>query len=406
MDPSFDVLRSTLDYPKADYAIRDLSEVLTPALAIYSDEVAHNIRTTITLVGNDAARWRPHLKTTKLSYVMRMLAAQGVKAVKCATTLELLKACEAGFQDVLLAYPTAGNNGRRVAEIAIAFPEIAISVLADSQEQLKQWAGSRIGVFLDIDPGMHRTGIPQEDSEQILQLARQVRERGIYFRGLHYYDGHLRDANIETRTKKAHAGYDRLLEIVQMLGGKGIAVEEVITAGTPVFPCALSYPGFTGAPFLHSVSPGTLVYGDGDTLASLPPGYGYRLAAFVLSRVVSRATPSRFCCDAGHKSVSVDAGVPNCVVFGWEGLVPAHPSEEHLPVAVLPGAAAPELGEILYLSPKHICPTVNNFSQALIIQAGQIAGVEGVSARGHDGPIWRPSRTSRQNPSPAQQRSV
>jgi D-serine deaminase-like pyridoxal phosphate-dependent protein len=120
----------------------------------------------------------------------------------------------------------------------------------------------------------------------------------------------------------------------------------------------------------------------------LPLSFGYRQAALVLSRVVSASAAGRFACDAGHKAVSVDAGVPNCVVLGWDGLLPARPSEEHLPVAVLPGALSPALGEILYLAPKHVCPTVNNFSQALIVQDGEISAVERVSARGHEGPLW------------------
>jgi D-serine deaminase-like pyridoxal phosphate-dependent protein len=385
--------RPVLDHPVAGYEIRDLSDVLTPALAIYAGNVAHNIETTIALLGNDPARWRPHLKTTKLSYVMRMLVARGVETVKCATTLELSKACEAGFKDVLLAYPIAGNNARRVAEIALAFPQIAISVLVDSAHQLEQWAGTRIGVFLDVDPGMKRTGIPQADLNQIAQLAQRVIENGIHFRGLHYYDGHLMEASLEARTKKAHAGYDQLLKIVRALETKQIPIEEVITTGTPTFPCALSYSGFLGGSFTHRVSPGTLLFCDVASQASLPPSFGYRFAAFVLARVVSAATPGRFTCDAGHKSVSVDAGVPNCAVVGWESLVPSRPSEEHLPIDVPAGYPAPGLGEILYLAPRHICPTVNNFSQALIIQEGEIAGVEVVSARGHEGPLWHADKT-------------
>jgi D-serine deaminase-like pyridoxal phosphate-dependent protein len=122
----------------------------------------------------------------------------------------------------------------------------------------------------------------------------------------------------------------------------------------------------------------------------LPSSFGYRPAALVLSRVVSTSVAGRVACDAGHKAVSVDAGVPNCVVLGWEGLVPLHPSEEHLPISVAAGAATPALGEILYLVPKHVCPTVNNFSQALIVEDGEVAGVEAVSARGREGPIWHP----------------
>jgi D-serine deaminase-like pyridoxal phosphate-dependent protein len=381
---------SVLDRSGIDYSIKDLSHVLTPALAIYEANVEHNIDTTIRLLGNEPGRWRPHLKTTKLAYVMRMLTARGVTAVKCATTLELLTACESGARDVLLAYPVIGPAGGRTAEIALAYPEIAISVLVDSQIQLSQWAGTRIGVFLDIDPGMKRTGVPQDNFDEILKLAREIQESGTPLRGLHYYDGHLNDVNIAARTTRAHAGYDQLLEIVRVLESRGLPIEEVITTGTPTFPCAISYHKFAGATFTHRVSPGTLVYGDGASHASLPASYGYRLAALVLSRVISAAERGRLSCDAGHKAVSVDAGVPNCSVLRWEGLIPLQPSEEHLPFSVHPEASAPGLGEVLYLIPKHVCPTVNSFSHALIVRDGEITGVETVSARGREAPLWLP----------------
>jgi D-serine deaminase-like pyridoxal phosphate-dependent protein len=381
-----DVPVSLVKSSPTDYAIRDLSRVLTPALVIYADNVAHNIDTTIALLG-DPARWRPHLKTAKLAYVMGMLLERGVKTAKCANTLELLWACEAGFEDVLLAYPMAGSNAQRTAEIALAFPKVTVSVLIDSLHQVEQWAGSRVGVFLDIDPGMGRTGLPQDDPDQILRVAQYLKETGIRFRGLHYYDGHLRDADLEIRTKRAHAGYDRLLAVVDVLESRGIGVEEVIAGGTPVLPCVVSYPGFKNARFIQRASPGTVVYGDNDTMDALP-GLGYRAAALVLARVVSTSIPGRFTCDAGLKAVSVDAGVPDCVVLGWEGLSPLRPSEEHLPVSIPPGGASPALGEILYLAPKHVCPTVNNFSQALIVKEGEIAGVETVSARGRESPLW------------------
>jgi D-serine deaminase-like pyridoxal phosphate-dependent protein len=101
-----------------DYLIKESSTILTPALAIYVDMVEHNIKTTVGLLSGNANRWRPHLKTVKLSYVMKMLVGHGVMAFKCATTLELLKACEAGARDVLLAFPAVGPTASRVVEIA------------------------------------------------------------------------------------------------------------------------------------------------------------------------------------------------------------------------------------------------------------------------------------------------
>jgi len=88
-----------------------------------------------------------------------MLIEHGVRNFKCATTLELMTACDAGAADVLLAYPIMGANARRVREIADQVPRTTISVLAENDYQVTQWRGSGVGVFVDINPGMNRTGI-------------------------------------------------------------------------------------------------------------------------------------------------------------------------------------------------------------------------------------------------------
>ncbi|MGH9858940.1 MAG: hypothetical protein ACRD5F_02830, partial [Candidatus Acidiferrales bacterium] len=70
-----------------------------------------------------------------------------------------------------------------------------------------------------------------------------------------------------------------------------------------------------------------------------------------------------------------------------DGLMPLAPSEEHLPLRVARGARAPEPGELLRLIPKHVCPTVNNFDQAIILRHGAVAAIEPVTARGHEAPL-------------------
>ena len=65
------------------------------------------------------------------------------------------------------------------------------------------------------------------------------------------------------------------------------------------------------------------------------------------------------------------------------------PSEEHLPIAVPEGVELPAIGEILYLVPRHVCPTVNNFDDAVMVRGGRIAGVERVAARGREAPLLR-----------------
>lgn len=369
------------------YQVAGTENVLTPALVLYPEIVSSNIERTLQLLGGDANRWRPHIKTAKLAYTLRMLIERGIRTFKCATTLELLVACRNGAVDVLLAYPTVGANALRVREIAERFPEVCVSVLAENEEQVRQWKGSRVGVFVDINPGMDRTGVEQSEPERILELVRAIADAGLEFRGLHYYDGQYGGLEERDRTVAAHAGYDRLLELVTEIGRNGLSVPEVITAGTPTFPSSLAYPGFRGKQFIHRVSPGTLVYCDATNLAQFSDGYGYSAAVLVATRVVSQPHKAIFTCDAGHKTVSADAGVPTCLVVGHPELTPLGPSEEHLPLQLTTEGKGPQVGEVLYLLPRHICPTVNNFNEALVVRAGQIDSVEQVSARGREGPL-------------------
>ncbi|MDE3135436.1 MAG: alanine racemase [Acidobacteriota bacterium] len=370
-----------------DYETGRAERVLTPALLVYADFVRQNIETTIRLAGGDAKRWRPHLKTTKLAWIVRELVGRGVGDFKCANTLELLTAASNGARDALVAYPVAGANAERVRQIAGNFPAVAVSTLVESPRAVAEWAGGNVGLFIDVNPGMNRTGIDQERIAEIVELGKLIRRAKIPFRGLHYYDGHLASLSLDQRTSVAHRGYDQLMKLVAGLEAASVPVECVITAGTPAFPSSLSYEGFRAARFNHQVSPGTLVFNDTTSLGQLPPEWGYCPAALVLSRVVSRPTANIVTCDAGHKTVSADAGIPNCLVLGHENLRPLKPSEEHLPIEVPEGVEAPSLGEFLYLLPKHICPTVNNFDHALIVEQGKITRLDRVAARGRENPL-------------------
>src|SRR2546430_531380 len=197
------------------YRVADLENVLTPALVVYPEMIVTNIARTLRLLDGDADRWRVHIKTAKLEYTLRMLVERGVGNFKCATTLELLTACRSGARDVLVAYPMVGPNARRVREIAEEFPAVRISVLTENEGHVRQWRGGRVGVFLDINPGMNRTGIEQSHKDDVLKLVRAVGAAGLEFRGLHYYDGHYGGLGERERNAAAHAGYHRLIESVR-----------------------------------------------------------------------------------------------------------------------------------------------------------------------------------------------
>src|SRR5437660_6133553 len=196
------------------YRVSSIEELLTPALVLYPEILVSNIERTLDLLGGDANRLRVHIKTAKLGYTLRILVERGIRNFKCATTLELLVACRSGAADVLFAYPAMGANARRVRNIAQQFPDVRISVLAENEEQVRQWRTCRVEIFLDINPGMNRTGIEQSRTDRGVTLVRVIADAGLEFRGLHYYDGQYAGLAGSERTQAGDRGCDRVLDIL------------------------------------------------------------------------------------------------------------------------------------------------------------------------------------------------
>lgn len=367
------------------YTVADAASIPTPALLIYEDRVDANIEAIIAQCGGDPQRWRPHVKTAKVGDVMARYLAHGITRFKCATTKELRTLLELGAPDVLLSFPVVGATAKRVRELAATHPKSRVSVLIESPEHLAAYAGSGLGVFIDCNPGMDRTGRDPANVGALAELARAITSSGCEYRGLHWYDGHLHGMEPAERERIAHAGYDRLASLVAQLAPMGLQPKEIIVAGTPAAPCALSYPRWNAIGGATQISPGTVVYNDTTSLAQLPASWGLVPAAMVLTSVVSHPRAGRVTCDAGHKTVSADAGVPTCAVWGHYDWKPAPPSEEHLPIDLPASSATPPIGTPLLLLPRHICPTVNNFDEALMVRDGKVQRTVAVTARGHDG---------------------
>ena len=358
-----------------------LDRLLTPALVVDLDAVAHNAGAVLARVG-DARRWRPHVKTVKQAAVLRVLLQAGVRSFKCATVAELeLVLATAGdghAVDALLAYPPNRALFGEALAVAGRYPKSRALMLADSPDHLdslEAWASERklaATVLLDVDTGMARTGRAAE--EWRAAAGRLASLKSVRIAGLHGYEGHLR----EEQQDEANAGYEALCQLAGQLPSKP---ELIVTSGTPTFAHALAHPGLGGGPWTHQVSPGTVVLSDLHSREAARM-LGLVQAAFVASRVVSNPRQDRVTLDAGSKALSPDRPAPNCAVLGWPGLEPLTPSEEHLPVRVLSGPK-PAAGTLLFLIPDHVCTTVNLHARSLLLRGGRLEADAPVEAVGH-----------------------
>ena len=371
------------DLDPAAYALPTaLTErLLSPALVVWLDRVRANVTRMLAHTGGPD-RWRPHVKTTKLAPVWRELARAGVHTYKCATLREAelllvtLAEEDVPAPDLLLAYPLVGPSLSALGELAARHPEARVSVLVEDEETATRLGAAGLSGFVDVNPGMHRTGLPHTERAAIAAVARALGPR---LAGLHWYDGHLHGDPSERRAE-VFAGYDALMDLLAELDASGLRFDEVVTSGTPTFLHALAYPRFRDedAP-RHRVSPGTVVFHD---LRSEEenPGLGLAPAALLFARVVSHPRPGHATLDAGSKSIAAEAGDPCAFVLGHPDARALAPSEEHLPLAIDP---APPRGTGLLLVPRHVCPTVNLAEEVVLMDGGRFVGTAEVAARAH-----------------------
>jgi len=360
------------------------SRLATPALVVDTRVVSDNVAAAIALAGG-AHRWRPHVKTTKSAWVFELLLRHGVTRFKCATPAELAALCAAGAPDVLVAMSAMGGTAEQIRFIAGAHPGVAVSVLVDDPAHLPAWEGSQVRLMIDVDVGMHRTGVDVARADLVLALLDAAGARDLPVAGLHSYDGHVR---LVPEPERARAVDEQLAALAALFARvrERLRGDEVVTSGTPSIRFAAASTRLTGAGAEHVLGAGTLVFNDSTSLAQLAPVPGFAAAATVLTRVVSRPSDTLATCDAGSKAVSVDAGVPHFDIVGRPELEAQRPSEEHGPI-LASGSPSPQVGEVLTLLPRHVCTTVGNFEHAVLVAGGEVVGVEPVTARARLGPL-------------------
>lgn len=323
---------------------RGVAELATPAILLDEAAAAQNIARMVELVGAD--HWRPHVKTARTRWAIGRLRAAGVTRFKAATLAEVEALLDAGAEDVLLAYPAIGPLRAGLAELAGGHPQARVAALVDDPSAVTDWPRA-LGAFVDLDTGMHRTGVDVADTDAVLALVAALATRGVPLRGLHAYDGHLADhepaprrAEVERRRAEVDALVFRLVEA-------GFPSAELCLGSSHTFPDVRLGPDVT-------VGVGTAVYNDARSLARYaldPATSGFVPAAGVLSRVVSRRA-GQVTLDAGLAAIQVDAGRPHAVVAGRPDLAVGAPSQEHLVVTGDVDDLAP--GDRLMLLPRHL----------------------------------------------------
>jgi D-serine deaminase-like pyridoxal phosphate-dependent protein len=348
------------------FRLSNEADVASPALLIFEERMDANLRLMIQIAG-DPSRLRPHVKTHKLGPIVERQVALGITKFKAATIAEAEMCAQAGAPEVTLAMQPVGPNVGRLLALAKKYPGTRFSTLFDDPTALRTLgaaaveAGITLDVFMDLNVGQNRTGIPVGD--EALELYRQASQtKGLRVAGLHAYDGHLHEPDAVKRRAMFEVVNQTIVEFRQKLERAGLPVPVLVASGSPTF-------AFHAQLQDRQYSPGTTVlwdFGYGDKHPDLP----FQHAAILLSRVISKPAPNRLCLDLGHKAVAAENPHPRVRFIELPDAVAISQSEEHL-VIETPRAGEFAIGDALHGIPLHVCPTVALYSEAVVIRGGK-----------------------------------
>ena len=359
------------------FHVENEADIPSPALLFFRKRIEHNLALMLQIAGGPK-RLRPHVKTHKTAEVIAMQIRLGITTFKASTIAEAEMCAAVGATDVLLAMPCVGINAHRLAELAVKFPETQFSSIADAEETITFLASAAqqhnvtLGVYIEIDCGMGRTGIVPGDAAAILAHVIKDTPR-LQFRGIHAYDGHIHDDSLEVRRERCDAAFAPVLQFRCRLQGEGIVVKELVAGGSPTFGIHAEYPD-------RILSPGTTVLWDFGYGDKFPADLPFQTAAVLLARVISKPGKNRLTLDLGHKSVAPEQPHPRVRFEELPDAIPVMQSEEHL---VLETERAHEftIGQALHGIPRHICPSVSMHGEAYIIEGGKTTERWPITAR-------------------------
>ncbi|GAB7079152.1 alanine racemase [Megalodesulfovibrio paquesii] len=334
---------------------------------------------------------RPHFKSHKSFAIAGMQLAAGAAGLTVATAEEACALLDAGLESLTsltsltMAYPQpqpaklercmALAAARGVALQCVADSLPVLTALGEAADRAPVPAGrdddARWGVFIKVDVGLGRCGVPPE-SGVLVELARAMsRFPRLRLAGILSHAGHA--YAVADRQAVAVVAGDEALKMALARTRLEDAGFSPLTVSVGATPTALAAEGFPG---MQEIRPGNYVFLDCQTvrlgLATLDAP-----AMWVLATVVSRNWKYAIL-DTGSKTLSSDSGPhgllqdPEDEDLPRHGLAfPLHPespgdlegypvvklSEEH--GFMLHHGTGPRVGEKVRILPAHACPVTN-----------------------------------------------
>lgn len=358
------------------YNIMHIEDLETPALVIDLYKLDRNINKMADYMKSTGCNLRPHFKTHKCPTIAHKQIKAGAIGITCAKLGEAEVLAKAGIDNILIANQIVQTSKlvrlagiSRLCNIIVAVDSLKN---ADDLSQAMQAASSNIGVLIEVDVGMGRCGV--RNQEEALKLAEKISNSpGLEFKGIMGYEGHcVFIDDLEKRRRSTQEANWVLMNYKCFLEEKGYQVEIVSGGGTGTYNITSKYSGIT------EIQSGSYIFMDGRY--SKIGGVDFENSVSIISTVISKPDEDLAVIDAGLKSMTNEFGIPQ--VLYPEGASIETLSEEHSILDTKLCAAKLNTGDKVIILPSHVCTTVNLHDKYYIVGGNIVFSEWEITARG------------------------
>ena len=338
-------------------------DIRTPALLVDLESMEENLCRMASFFRGRPTKLRPHFKAHRTLFLASKQLQMGSIGISCARLEQAEVLVRHGIQNVLIANEIAGKDMiERFVELSHYAP---VLVAVDNPKvvwDMARAAGERaheLNVLVDLDVRLRRCGI--RPGEAALSLTKLVLEKGLRFRGLMGYEGHIAVPAGPEKERIVCAALKQLVDTKTMIEREGIPVEVVSCGGTSDYSIAGTFPGVT------EVQAGSYMIMDTWYASHAPE---FRPTLTVLATVISKTAGERLVVDAGARAMSGENGLPS--VKGIEGLRVKAMHVEHTLIEITGASVSVDVGDKIEIWVRYLDPTLNLHSHMYGIRHGQV----------------------------------
>ncbi|MBT7618291.1 MAG: alanine racemase [Calditrichaeota bacterium] len=365
-----------------------LKNITKPTLILDKNRAITNIRQMAKKARISDVVFRPHFKTHQSAEIGEWFRKDGVQAITVSSLEMAQYFARNGWNDITIAFPV---NLLEIPVISELAKSIRLGVLVDSDiavKKLSEELKALVNVWIKVDVGYGRVGIPWEQWGKIVSLAKHIQNSSnLTFEGILTHNGHSYYAQNIAEIRAVYTqAHSRLLSVKEILSTSGLRTFKVSTGDTP---CCSIIDDFEG---VDEIRPGNFVFYDVTQASKGVCSYNDIAVAVACPVVGKYEERNQIVIHGGgvHLSKEFIADVEGNKLFGYlsnfcggESIGSVNfdapvvsLSQEHGTVNVSGKLfERVNIGDVVLVFPIHSCMTCNLFDEYVTLDGGRVSRI-------------------------------